>query len=261
MARALKQKDINLLTLLTRPRERGRLRLAEALTALALVGIIVAACVATISHQYEMSRLARQTEGVEASLRSTLTISQLKAADESQRLKDSTASAAEAVASIDNLATYPDLDWPRLAAVFELSGQYITISDVSYDHFTGLLRFKAASSYVAQIPRYVRDLRASGLFSDLSYDGYDGTRSLAHQTQKTTKDGTVVIETWYEDQYVFNFLGRVALAPAGEAQSGGAGQSYAPGASLDDSNASGQQGSQQSGVQPSQPEPVQGGLG
>ena len=76
------------------------------------------------------------------------------------------------------LASYPDLTSSllnRIDAAGSSSG--ITVEFTSYDAASGVLQFNATSDTVIDIPAYVRALQSCGVFSDVTYTGYQSTNS------------------------------------------------------------------------------------
>ena len=72
------------------------------------------------------------------------------------------------------LASYPDLTSSLLNRIDAAgSGSGITVEFTSYDAATGELQFNANSSQVIDIPTYIRSLQSCGVFSTVSYTGYN----------------------------------------------------------------------------------------
>ena len=60
-----------------------------------------------------------------------------------------------------------------LGATVNMGGAAITIQFTSYNAATGELQFNANSSQVIDIPTYIRSLQSCGVFSTVSYTGYN----------------------------------------------------------------------------------------
>ena len=73
----------------------------------------------------------------------------------------------------DLLDGYPDVTSSLLHRVEAAGGAAITIQFTSYDAATGELQFNANSSQVIDIPTYIRSLQSCGVFSTVSYTGYN----------------------------------------------------------------------------------------
>ena len=84
---------------------------------------------------------------------------------------------AEAAAQFRSLTQYADgmtdLTSSLLHRVEAAGGAAITIQFTSYDAATGELQFNANSSQVIDIPTYIRSLQSCGVFSTVSYTGYN----------------------------------------------------------------------------------------
>ena len=73
----------------------------------------------------------------------------------------------------DLLDGYPDVTSSLLHRVEAAGGAAITIQFTSYNAATGELQFNANSSQVIDIPTYIRSLQSCGVFSTVSYTGYN----------------------------------------------------------------------------------------
>lgn len=73
----------------------------------------------------------------------------------------------------DLLDGYPAVTSSLLHRVEAAGDAAITIQFTSYDAATGELQFNANSSQVIDIPTYIRSLQSCGVFSTVSYTGYN----------------------------------------------------------------------------------------
>ncbi len=69
-------------------------------------------------------------------------------------------------------ATYPKVGSGLIARIAAVGGERVTMTLEGYDSATGVLRFRAESGKVIDIPGYVLDLRRTGLFERVDYTGY-----------------------------------------------------------------------------------------
>ena len=73
----------------------------------------------------------------------------------------------------DLLDGYPAVTSSLLHRVEAAGDAAITIQFTSYNAATGELQFNANSSQVIDIPTYIRSLQSCGVFSTVSYTGYN----------------------------------------------------------------------------------------
>ena len=73
----------------------------------------------------------------------------------------------------DLLGSYPDVTSSLLHRIEAAGGTSITIQFTDYNAATGELLFNANSSQVIDIPTYIRSLQSCGVFSTVSYTGYN----------------------------------------------------------------------------------------
>ena len=114
------------------------------------------------------------------------------------------AQAADLAGTRDNLETFPDMksaDWKK---IFRIAGGRVDMSNFSYDRRTGILSFTATTATAPRVPLFITELRASGIFSAVSYDGYAAVPRVIFGEQKIDEIGNVTISSTTIAEYSFN---------------------------------------------------------
>jgi len=87
----------------------------------------------------------------------------------------------------------------------------VALGPFSYDRATALLTFSGTSNTAAGVSSFIAQLRQSGIFRDVSYDGYAGGVATTQGTKHVADDGTVTYDEVKEAAYAFNV--RAVVAP------------------------------------------------
>jgi hypothetical protein len=219
MARTIKQRDINLLTALDSKPKAKRLSPLVLITPLAIVVFVVFAAGFYLSQQNIIFELEAEVAEVQRYNNDPSTNSQITQAQRaSEQASTMQKRAADVAAPIQNLTTYPDLSAENYRTIYSLRDPFISIDNFSYDRTTGILTFRASSEQVNGVPYFIRRLRDTGIFVDISYSGYDTdvtTIRTPTTTTTTNEDGERVVESSesvsYETKYIFNV--ECAMAP------------------------------------------------
>jgi hypothetical protein len=129
------------------------------------------------------------------------TTAQYKESVENQRLSREAKNKAEALTgAVNAINTYPDMSGDDFKQLFNIAGNKVDMSNISYDRSTGILSFGAKCGSAARIPIFIAALRSSGVFFDVYYDGYSGgTYTVAGEPNE---DG--VAESSVVDEYSFS---------------------------------------------------------
>ena len=82
------------------------------------------------------------------------------------------AQAEELSSVLMNLSSYPDMAAGDFHLIYEYAGDRVDISGVNYTRPAGVLAFNAECPTVTGVPIFVAQLRMSGVFADVRYEGY-----------------------------------------------------------------------------------------
>jgi hypothetical protein len=118
--------------------------------------------------------------------------------------------------AMDGIESYPDLSSAQLEQVVKLSGENVTLSNLSYDRSTGILTINGTADTAARVPLYVTKLRLCGVFSDIAYSGYSAGELLQENGTTTDEEGNEVVNTKALKVYTFSITALV-IAPGNEA--------------------------------------------
>jgi len=195
MARAIPYKDINLLTAMDRKKQKAKAEKATAIRLPILILILVALLLG-VAYYYlytNTNELEEQKESINLYLDDPTTTADynesFKAQAEAQRM---VTQARELESVLLNLSSYPDMYGGDFHLIYEYAGDRIAISGVNYTRTTGVLAFNAECNAVTAVPIFVSQLRMSGIFADVKYEGY------TERITSTTTTGTTVRE-WIPD--------------------------------------------------------------
>jgi hypothetical protein len=106
--------------------------------------------------------------------------------------------------ALDKIKTYPDLTGAGVEKLFSLAGDTIEMSGLVYDSESGILAFSAACDSVTRIPLFIAQLRISGIFTDVTYEGYSGDSVTIPGTPILNDDGSVTSNDTVKKQYTFS---------------------------------------------------------
>ncbi|MDR0853376.1 MAG: hypothetical protein LBN34_03310 [Clostridiales Family XIII bacterium] len=208
MAVSAKQKDLNLILAMDRnasgPKASSTQRLAIIIIVaicLILGGISVFAYLQIASLKNEKADLKEYVEDP----------SVVAAYDEANGLEQKAtkmqAQSESLKAALLNISSYPDMTEEAYETLYSIAGERISLSGLSYERTTGILSFGAQSDTVTGVPIFATQLRLSGLFDDVYYQGYskageDGSYSfqiscLVHKPEPALPD--TVVEVPAED--------------------------------------------------------------
>ncbi|MDR3305838.1 MAG: hypothetical protein LBS85_07455 [Clostridiales Family XIII bacterium] len=173
MARAIKQKDINLILAMDRKAGDTSGKAGGRVLILVIILIIVL-CGAGYSFYYtEMNVLKGQAETVELYLNDPTVQAAYEASfaaqDQARRM---TAAMEELTSVLINLSGYPDMNGEQFAEIYGFAGTRVALTGMTYNRSSGVLQFNAACDTVTGVPIFITQLRMSGIFSDVQYQGY-----------------------------------------------------------------------------------------
>lgn len=205
MAKTLKQKDINLLYALEKggvssAEEKRRKKILIILLAIVLIIAVLAGLffirVMTLNNQKEESL---------AYIDDPQTVVAYEDAKEKQ---DQATAMQERATWIESLLStldgYPDISAQEFAQIYGYAGGRIDISGVEYNSTTGVLTFTADSDSATGVPIFVAQLRMSGIFTDVAYEGYTNAKETISDGTSVDSSGNVVENTTTLNKYAFS---------------------------------------------------------
>jgi len=175
MAKILKYKDINLITAQDRNLKLAKEKKATAirLPAFILILVLILLGFAYYFLYTETSALEKEKEVLAAYLNDAATQADYERSVKMQDLASQMLNQNEEISRILlNLSSYPDMTGDDFELIYELAGEGVRITNVSYSRAEGVLAFDAECEIVTGVPIFVAQLRASGIFSDVRYEGY-----------------------------------------------------------------------------------------
>jgi len=191
MARAIQYKDINLIAAMDRKHQRAKAEKATAVRLPILILVLVALLLG-VAYYYlytNTNELEEQKASINLFLNDPITQADynesFRAQAEAERM---ITQASELERVLLNLSSYPDMYGGDFHLIYEYSGDRVEISGVNYTRTTGVLAFNAECVTVTGVPIFVSQLRMSGIFSDVKYEGY------TERITTTTTQGTTVRE-------------------------------------------------------------------
>lgn len=210
----LKQKDINLLLAL----EKGGTSSAEAMRRKKILIILAAIIlvIAVVAGLYFIKIMSLNNEKEEALLYIEDPVVISAYADANDK-KQAASTATERENWLQSLLTtidgYPKMNSKKFSQIYGYTGSRIEILGIEYDTPTGTLTFEASSDSATGVPIFVAQLRMSGLFDDVTYEGYTNTPEQEVTGTTVNPDGTVTDNVVTHEKYTFNVN---CLVKAGE---------------------------------------------
>ncbi|MDR1088189.1 MAG: hypothetical protein LBL23_02805 [Coriobacteriales bacterium] len=187
MAKTVRQKEINFLTVLVGRRTRKKINASTLIMPCVLLLVVLVGVGAFTYLSMATAQIDAQSDTIREYLNSPDTTRQLAEAQSTDTEAKSMAALAETTAApIDNLASYPDLTTAQYTQILEYAGANIQLSTINYTRDTGSLTFSGTTEYVLSISTFIAQLRNSGLFSDVVYLGYSGSVPVASQLSTPT---------------------------------------------------------------------------
>ncbi|MDR1797175.1 MAG: hypothetical protein LBR44_06965 [Clostridiales Family XIII bacterium] len=171
---AIKQKDINLLAALEKiEAKEAKAKRASPVPAAVLAAVVCGLGVFWFYQGAEVSGLKVEQARAEAFLAENE--GQVQATNQALSDAENMRAQAEAMKTITSaVESYPDLSSDQLRRVFEVASGRATLENISYDRSTGELSFGARTSTASGVSLFVAQLRQTGMFAEVTYDGYSG---------------------------------------------------------------------------------------
>jgi beta-galactosidase/beta-glucuronidase len=197
----VKQKDINLLLALERPTEKpeDKNRSFKLSLLISLLALLLVAASLTAVYFIKLGDLTQERDEIKAYLNGSEHVASYQDASDAQKAAAEMQSKVQTLsAALDANAGTAQFTQAKLARIYELAGETVSITGLSYDRTTNTITLKCACTYATQIPEYITSLKASGLFSDVGYSGYSGG---SHAESVTTDTGTATVQV---SEYTFD---------------------------------------------------------
>jgi len=187
MLKALKYKDIDLLAAMNNRQkiEQGEKKTASRLPILVIIMVLFMVGGGYYYLHSEVKSLEEEKNTIDLYLKDPATLENYNASLRLQAMADYMIGQKDSLGSVLlNISSYPDLTADDFHTIFEYADVYVKLSEIRYDRNTGVLSFDAESSSVTDVPIFVGQLRRSGIFSDVRYEGY--TEIVNENTEETT---------------------------------------------------------------------------
>jgi hypothetical protein len=201
MAKTVKTKDINLLIAMDRGIKQNSGGGAQRFLPLIVVVVAVVLIVGAMTLLYlQNSNLKNHIEEIDLYLNDPVTVRAYSdsnyALTKAQAMDKKT---LEVETALYIISSYPELSREVITQLFSLAGSKANIeSSIAYDTSTGLLTFVANSNTATGVPIFISQLRASGLFEDVTYQGYQETTTSSpgkSTTNPATGETTTTVVT------------------------------------------------------------------
>jgi hypothetical protein len=220
MAKTIKQKEINLLLALDRSQGKASSEVSSKKIAIiiAIAVVVLLFAGATAYYFVTISKLNAEKEEINSFITDPYQLSQQQ---ESATARNQAAVmqglAGVLAGAMDGIESYPDLSSAQLEEIVNLSGENVTLSNLSYDRSSGILSINGTADTAARVPLYVTKLRLCGVFSDIAYSGYSAGELMQESgTTSTDEAGNEVVDTKTLKVYTFSITALV-IAPGSEA--------------------------------------------
>ncbi|MDR0817754.1 MAG: hypothetical protein LBN35_03855 [Clostridiales Family XIII bacterium] len=210
MAKAAKNRELNLLLALDRNKIKAPGGGNKLFVVLLIVIVVLAFAAAAIFYFLETANLQNEKDMALVYLNDPATQSAYNESNQAQlEAMQMQTEAGELAGAIENLKAYPDLKSSQWKKFFRVAGGRVNVSGFSYDRTTGLLTFSAETSSATRVPIFIAELRTSGIFTDVTYEGYTGgttTETVTSGGSQVAADGTTapVQTTVSKTSYTFS---------------------------------------------------------
>jgi hypothetical protein len=213
-----KTKDINFLTALTAA-EEGRHRAKKGVNAL----IVLFAFVAMASggffvwNQMQQGSLIAEKTALESYLNDQQVAAQYAQSEQTRNEAAGLDAKAKALeGAVSGVATHPDLSAGQIRQTFSIAGESVELNDFVYDRETGQLAFSATCEKATGVSAFISQLRMSGIFADVAYEGYTGNTTSVTGAGIANEDGSTTYPATVSTSFTFNVRCSVA-APGSSA--------------------------------------------
>jgi len=209
MAKSIKSRELNLLLALEKNKGKasGKTELPGMLRLTILVFLLLLVATAGFGAFYFMTA-AQLTDEITNSNELLTNPIYRDTFNKTEQARIEAAEMAAQAASITgtqaNLKTYPDMKSSNWKKLFRIAGGRVELSGIAYDRRTGMLSFTATTATASRVSLFITELRASGIFNAVSYEGYSAVPRVIFGTPSTDGDGNVSVSSSTITEYSFN---------------------------------------------------------
>lgn len=205
MAKILKQKDINLLVAL----EKGGTSSAEAMKRrkilIILLAVVVLIGAAAGVYFIQIMNINNHIEEAKIYIDDPMTVAAYNEAKQKKDASDQMKKQADWIQGlIFTLNSYPDISSKEFSQIYGYAGSRVEITGAEYDGSIGVITFTAKSNSATGVPIFVAQLRMSGIFTDVAYEGYTNNEETTSLGTTISPDGSIVENTETTNKYAFN---------------------------------------------------------
>jgi hypothetical protein len=234
-----KTKDINFLTALTAA-EGGRHRAKKGVNALIVLIAFVAMASAGFfawNHIQQNSLIAEKT-ALESYLDDQQVVAQYAQSEQTRNEAAGLEAKAKVLeGAVSGVATHPDLSADQIRQIFSIAETRAELNDFAYDRETGQLAFSATCEKATDVSLFIAQLRLSGIFADVAYEGYTGNTTSVAGDGVANGDGSTTYPTMVSTSFTFN--ARCSVAAPGSSAAPEVDAIAAEGATAGDATAEG----------------------
>jgi hypothetical protein len=217
MAKAIKQRELNLLIALDKSSTTKGISGHKILTIITAILVVILLASLAVLFSLTMAELSDRRDALVLYLNDSATQTAYDKAQQAEKRAMTMQAQADALTqSMANLATYPTLAGDGLRQVFEIAGDHVELSNIAYDGSTGILTFSAICESPTRVPVFMAQLRMCDIFSDVNYMGYAGNILTIPGTPTINEDGTVSSNDIVSKKFNFNVQCLVKAPEAAE---------------------------------------------
>jgi hypothetical protein len=220
LAKTIKVKDINLLLAMDRGLKKSKGSGAKFLPLLIIVAAVVVLAAAMVVLYLQNSNLKNQIEEINLYLDDETTQKSAGDSRTAQAVAIAMTSLNQSLEQgISAISSYPQITGEQIEQIYSFAGSKVKIDEnFSFDSSTGMLSFGASSDTATGVPIFVAQLRASGMFAQVSYQGYQETSTSTEGPTRTDPDtGSSISTTVTTSSYRFSvtclLIGPVPISP------------------------------------------------
>jgi len=173
MAKTIKIKDMNFLAVIEQEEKGKKKRRIGTVPLIAIIGIVLGIAAYIILNQMESAQLFAEIQEKQDYIKTNQSDYDEAMSIEAEAA-DMTAKSEQIGTAVANIQSHPDLSADELRQILELAGDRVRMTNISFDRDSGTLSFSATCDTAAGVPIFISQLRLSGLFADISYQGYSG---------------------------------------------------------------------------------------
>ncbi|MDR0887002.1 MAG: hypothetical protein LBN22_11765 [Clostridiales Family XIII bacterium] len=198
MASKLKKGDINLLQVLEAKVNDTSAKNRKAFVISLVIIIIIAAVAVYVLASLHLTRMKQDRDQIQIELNDPTLDAEYQEAQNNKSKADQMNAASTNLTSIaENIKSFPALSSEDYSTIFTLAGAGVKVGNISYDSEKATLTFSAESTTLSGVPIFISQLRSSGVFKDVSYQGYvkatTGGETIEIDTPDTTdENGNIV---------------------------------------------------------------------